>query len=949
MKSNKLFAMILAGVILFGQGLIAQTSSNMTLMGNYGKGEGETKAIFAAGSVVYYALGSKVQIASFTNPATPVKIGSVILTDVIEDLVRTSINSTQHLVVSGGTKVWLINVQNPTLPSLVSTIEIGAGATCEGVATSGTYAYVAAGSNGFKIYNIANPASPVLVKSIDSLAYCESVVISGQYAYIAAGSRSHIVDISDPAVPLYVGRINGYGGYHQYLNVRSGYAYVCNYDASLSVVNVTNPANPVNVIDVPSGYRTARIIFDGNYAYVAVGDTGMVIYDVVNPAAPVLTAKIKTTGRAASLYYGAVTVGGSPKGHIFVANRNPAPGVSAINVSTPASPVTASFLGALAAPSGTAYIPYYANGKAYVAYGTAGLRIIDVSNPSSLLLLSTTALGGDSRAVVASGNYAYVAARDSGVYIVDVTNANAPVKIKTIKMPSARGIAVSGTKVYVAASDSGMVVIDITNPTTASIVAYTGKSVYGENVTINGNTAGLTDYSFITFYDVTTPSVPVKKGTTTKFRVGNEGFAIAGNYAYVPDGDSMKVFDITNLLTPTQVAKIKTGGYGYVSAVAGDYCYVASEGTGVRSINISNPLVPVEAGFYDGVPQSRGLVVDGKYIYVAEKGDGLAVYSNNLVIVASDKVTFQVNMSTQMKIKKFDRTKDTVVVRGDFQGWGGNAFKLTDIDDDSIYIGNFSVPGAPKNITYKYVKLATSVSGDQWEAINDRKDTIPSTPMTLPVAWFNKDSTSVYSDNFITFQVNMKKQIKFAKFDIAKDSVVVRGDFSGWDKNAYLLTDSNNDSIYTGTHNIVSVKKIIYKFVIHKATGDTWPSSPDRIDTTLNGTPKTLPVVWFSNDSVLTGVRRDDNAIATTYELLQNYPNPFNPSTKIDFSILADGLVSLKVYNLLGQEVATIVNQQLNAGKHIATFNASNLSSGVYFYKIEAGTFTSIKKMTVLK
>lgn len=126
-----------------------------------------------------------------------------------------------------------------------------------------------------KIYNIATPSSPVLVTSIDSLEYCESVVISGQYAYIAAGSRSHILDITNPAAPIYVGRIDGYGGYHQYINVRSGYAYVCNYDASLAVVNVTNPSNPVNVMEIPSGYRTARIIFDGNYGYVAVGDSGI--------------------------------------------------------------------------------------------------------------------------------------------------------------------------------------------------------------------------------------------------------------------------------------------------------------------------------------------------------------------------------------------------------------------------------------------------------------------------------------------------------------------------------------------------------------------------------------------------------------------------------------------------------------------------------------------------
>jgi len=620
--------------------LVAQESQNMTLLGNFGRGEGESKAVFAAGSIVYYGLGNKLQIASFSNPTNPVKIGSVILSDVIEDVVRTSIGGNQHLVLSGGSKMWLINVQNPTTPSLVATVEVAPGTTCEGIATSGTYAYVAAGGAGLKIYNISTPSNPTLISSIDSLEYCESVVISGQYAYVAAGSRSFIIDITNPASPTYVGRITGYGGYHQYINVRSGYAYVCNYDAGLQVVNVTNPASPVNVMEIPSGYRTARIIFDGNYGYVAIGDAGVAIYNMVNPALPVYVTTIQTTGRAASLYYGAITIGGTPTGHIFVANRNPAPGISAINVSNPTAPVTTSFFAAVPSATGSAYIPFYSDGKVYVAYGTAGLRIIDVTNPSNVTLLGTANLGGDSRAVVASGNYAYLAARDSGVYVVDVTNPASPQKIRTIQTPRARGIAINGSFVYVAASDSGMGIIDITNPSNPTIVGYTGSEVYGENVVVSGNTAGITDYGRITFYDITNPTSPVKKGSTGSFTTGNEGFAIDVDLAFVPDGDSLKIFNIADLNNPFLISKIKTGGYGYTAAVEGIYCYVASEGTGVRAINITNPNFPIEDGYYDGVPQSRGLVVDGKFIYVAEKGDGLTVYSNDLVTSVEDNNSF---------------------------------------------------------------------------------------------------------------------------------------------------------------------------------------------------------------------------------------------------------------------------------------------------------------------
>jgi hypothetical protein len=85
------------------------------------------------------------------------------------------------------------------------------------------------------------------------------------------------------------------------------------------------------------------------------------------------------------------------------------------------------------------------------------------------------------------------------------------------------------------------------------------------------------------------------------------------------------------------------------------------------------------------------------------------------------------------------------------------------------------------------------------------------------------------------------------------------------------------------------------------------------------------------------------------YELAQNYPNPFNPTTKIEYSIPAQARVELRVYNLVGQEVATLVNDVQSAGVHFVKFNATNLASGVYFYRLVAGDFVSVKKMVLLK
>jgi len=89
--------------------------------------------------------------------------------------------------------------------------------------------------------------------------------------------------------------------------------------------------------------------------------------------------------------------------------------------------------------------------------------------------------------------------------------------------------------------------------------------------------------------------------------------------------------------------------------------------------------------------------------------------------------------------------------------------------------------------------------------------------------------------------------------------------------------------------------------------------------------------------------------VATTFRLDQNYPNPFNPSTAIAFSIPSDADVTLKVYSILGKEVATIVNGRMSAGEYTASFDASSLASGMYFYTITAGNTALTKKMLLLK
>ncbi|MEO6694131.1 MAG: T9SS type A sorting domain-containing protein [Ignavibacteria bacterium] len=91
------------------------------------------------------------------------------------------------------------------------------------------------------------------------------------------------------------------------------------------------------------------------------------------------------------------------------------------------------------------------------------------------------------------------------------------------------------------------------------------------------------------------------------------------------------------------------------------------------------------------------------------------------------------------------------------------------------------------------------------------------------------------------------------------------------------------------------------------------------------------------------------SVIPKVYSLKQNYPNPFNPSTNIQYDLPIDNFVSIKVYDLIGREVMSLVNEMKEAGSYIVSFNGSNLSSGIYYYKIKAGNFEQVRKMLLIK
>ncbi len=140
----------------------------------------------------------------------------------------------------------------------------------------------------------------------------------------------------------------------------------------------------------------------------------------------------------------------------------------------------------------------------------------------------------------------------------------------------------------------------------------------------------------------------------------------------------------------------------------------------------------------------------------------------------------------------------------------------------------------------------------------------------------------------------------------------------------------------------------------------TWPLSEDLAYTNTSmqsagtdgfalGDLNWFPAQKAQWEQYITDVNDTKPTAPTKFALSQNYPNPFNPTTRITFTLEKSGFAQLSVYNILGQKVATLLSGNLSAGQHEVNFNASNLSTGVYIYKLESGNNTSIKKMMLLK
>lgn len=169
-----------------------------------------------------------------------------------------------------------------------------------------------------------------------------------------------------------------------------------------------------------------------------------------------------------------------------------------------------------------------------------------------------------------------------------------------------------------------------------------------------------------------------------------------------------------------------------------------------------------------------------------------------------------------------------------------------------------------------------------------------------------------------------------------------------WENVNDALTVWGDDDQTPVVDGLLAGQKISYRFW-QKATNkeyDTVDAAYSQGDGTY-GADKIF-ILASLHAPTTAAVSQTDASLPATF-LFQNSPNPFNPSTDIAFDLCTSGFVELKVYNVLGREVRSLVNRVLGAGHHMVTFNAGDLASGVYLYRLSAQSFSNVKKMVLVK
>lgn len=674
------------------------------------------------------------------------------------------------------------------------------------------------------------------------------------------------------------------------------------------VTDVSDPQNPVVLSEIRTRSLVDRCTYDpvNKRLYVCAYFSGIEIWDLTDLYNPTRMSRIPTEPypRSGVAYSGNYL--------FFTTNYS----LWTLDISDPYNPVVVEELFI----ANNLIMQMYLKGQIiYIVTSTQGLKLVNASDPLNLQLIASYGYISGTEFDI-SGNYLY-AVNSSGVFtILNISDSLSVTIAGSLNIGGyPQDIVVFNNRAYIskAATDGGLQVVNVENPSSPTpVTLYSGDYEF---------IAGIEDYVYLT-RNSNFSVLDVTDSITVQYVSGFEipGFindvSVSGSYAYT-GSNGFRVIDISDSTHPVEIGYADIDG-SLVEAADNSlvvYCpYSMTANNTVHLMDVSDPANPVSLDSYASPVMTWDLVVRDNLAFVACWWDGVRILNfedpNNLTLIAHT------------------------------MGWTSGGIpgvdycyaQAVDVDENYLYIVDYE----PFSTEDTYGLYIIDISNPADPTLINRFQNITSHPNDVAV----KDGRVYIADGYGGVEV-------VDVSDPLNPSVIGYVD----------LIDGSTGITIEGDYAYVSEYILGGLQVVDIST----PSSP-----TLAGwyQPSGCFALGVESDNgfvyiadglagfqiyrnlLVTPVSVEpDEVVVKDFKLEQNFPNPFNPTTIISWQSPVGSWQTLKIYDILGNEIATLVDEYRSGGKYEIDFETTVLPSGVYFYQLKTGNYVETKKMVLLR
>lgn len=697
----------------------------------------------------------------------------------------------------------------------------------------------------------------------------------------------------------------------------------------LQILSISNPSEPQLLGQVSTDGIITDVAKEGNYIYLAEQDSGLKIIDVSNLADPVQVSELFLQGPVNGLVVNNQTLF-ILEGEYYDGIQWLGGGLRIVNITSPSNPQT---LGFYDSPNESHHISLVGD-YVYIDNFFIEILIIDISD-----LLNPTLVGSDSVRFgnsYLSENLLYVGSGYpdvSGLKIFDVTDPINPSLVShTIFDGGVEDIIVSEGYAYITIGDywdgntwrEGQIkIFDVSDPVNPQEIGFYESSGDVSSVSKSGNTliisegtfsasfSGNEDGSGLRFLNVIIPSQPQPIGFYATPGWG-ESVTVRDGYAFVLTRfGGMSIVDLQNISDPIQVGYYNSPGLSQQVVLQDNFAYLADGLRGIRVVDISDLTNPFEVGSFETGGFFYKVDVSGNYAYTLSYTDGL-----HILDVSDPTNIYEVSFFQPQTIPL------AILVRGNYayfaegyidRHWGGTVgwIKIIDISNPSnpVLVGEYFDTGGPYypvfyptdfDLAGNYLYVANEVGSLRVFDVSD-----PTNPVVV--------------SNTPTFAKDIEVEENFAYLT----------HFNG-DIRIFDVSDPYNPE------EIDLYERQFYVTDIDVKNGRIYASAFDY-------------GMMILHNEITTSIEEEEVTIPAELALSQNYPNPFNPFTTIKYSLPSAGFVSLKVFDIIGNEIATLENENKLAGNYEIDFGGYDLATGVYVYVLRFNNKMLSRKMILLK